>query len=153
MNSDTSTLFVRLRLKNVDGSYSWYRISSNNIFSADGKLIKNIGTIRDINDVKESFEKLKVSAEADILTGIPNAHKFVEDVKKTLSSRNEKKYAIIVFDIYKFKAYNELYGFNYANNILKYIANMMRSTLVNGELYARFTSDYYGILTLSLIHI
>ncbi len=147
MNADTTTLFVRLRLKNIDGSYSWYRISSNNIFSSDGKLIKNIGTIRDINDVKESFEKLKVSAEADILTGIPNAHKFVADVKKTLSNRNEKKYAVIVFDVHKFKAYNELYGFNYANNILRYIANMMRSILVNGELYARFIGDYFGILT------
>lgn len=69
-------------------------------------------------------------------------------VKNAVAEDNEKKYALILFDIEKFKIVNELYGFDFADEVLEFIAFNMRNIFKEtSAVICHFMSDFFGIFT------
>lgn len=95
------------------------------------------------NKSKKVLEKI---AFVDKLTGIANWNKFKIDSEKLLKLNIDKEYAIILFDIDKFKIVNELYGYKEGNNILRNIAKILINILEEDELVARVSADNFEIL-------
>ncbi|MBP5283939.1 MAG: PAS domain-containing protein [Treponema sp.] len=61
-----------LRLIEEDGKYAWYRISGSLISSEDGKPLKFIGNIVNVNAQVIHEQELKVLAQTDLLSGLLN---------------------------------------------------------------------------------
>lgn len=104
--------------------------------------------------VRVSFRRLTKANEevsriayTDSITGYGTWDKFVLDAKSLL--RHEyRRYALVSFDIDKFKAINDMYGHDGGNRILKLIADTVNRNLQDGETFSRINSDNYYILML-----
>lgn len=104
--------------------------------------------------VRVSFRRLTKANEevsriayTDSITGYGTWDKFVLDAKSLL--RHEyRRYALVSFDIDKFKAINDMYGHDEGSRVLKLIADTVNRNLQDGETFSRINSDNYYILML-----
>lgn len=88
-------------------------------------------------------EKLKYLSEFDQLTNIPNSGRFYIDVEKALVEDRGKQYAIISFDINKFKLINDLFGMTTGDEVLKHVAEVFKEKLPEDALCCRMHSDVF----------
>lgn len=84
----------------------------------------------------------------DPVTEGDNWYKFRSDVKKILSSKSFHKnnYALITFDINRFKLINDSYGHQKGDEILKDIYGIIQQWVNPNECYTRYAADQYYIL-------
>lgn len=80
----------------------------------------------------------------DELTEIPNMRCFrrVCTANIVSSVKNRESHTFLYFDIERFKAYNEKYGFKKGDALLKQIAALL-SEIFEGEPIARFSDDHF----------
>ena len=99
---------------------------------------------------KEAWKSymLEKAAVTDELTGISNMRKFEEDAdaycKKSLAEGKQPVY--IISDITNFKTYNDRFGFEAGDALLKFMAWVI-SVEFEGEPFARHSNDRFVILT------
>lgn len=100
-----------------------------------------------IYTLKKSSKELYHFAFTDHVTGYGNANAFNRDAKEILSKRIARKFAIVHFDIDKFKYINDMYGFNAGDQTLKTIAEILEHELIKGvETHARLSNDFFAVL-------
>ena len=83
----------------------------------------------------------------DNLTGIRNYNKFFMDCNSKLDTRGSKSYAVIYFDIDNFKMINDTFGYDYGDNLLRLVANLIDSVCGQNDIFGRLSNDYFGIMT------
>lgn len=138
---------VTCRLKDVSGRIVWYRICIQFIRDENGKLNRTIGTLKDVDEVTRSYETLRYRTEFDTLTNIPNVNRFYIDAGRLITDNEDKSYAIISFDINKFKLINDLFGMLTGDEVLKHVADVLKDKLAGNALYCRVHSDVFFICT------
>ncbi len=84
----------------------------------------------------------------DPVTGGDNWYKFRLNMNKILNSKqfSKKKYALINFDINRFKIINDAYGYQKGDEVLKDIYNSVRRWSKAGEPITRYAADQFFIL-------
>ena len=97
------------------------------------------------NRLKKANEHISRIAYVDSLTGYSTWDKFVQDAKKLLH-HDYRRYALVSFDIDKFKAINDMYGHEEGNRVLKLIADTVNRNIDNNETFSRINSDNFYIL-------
>ncbi|MGB8455786.1 MAG: GGDEF and EAL domain-containing protein [Anaerocolumna sp.] len=137
---------ITFRRKNKDGNYVWIRSNKKNIFNKSGKLVRVLGMAQDVSAEMEAFEKVRNRMDKDVLTDIPNLIKFTIDAEETIRNNRNKTYAVVVFDIDKFRIINDLYGSKEGDGVLKYIGYILRTKISQTNLYCRMYSDNFAIL-------
>lgn len=95
---------------------------------------------------RKSFKEISKLAYIDNVTGIANINKFVKETEDIFSSSAKEEYAILQFDIDKFKYVNELFGYSTGNRLLKLVAEALLKYKRSGEVFARNTSDNFVII-------
>lgn len=97
-----------------------------------------------------AFKQLKYLAEYDTLTGIYNRHKFFQETHQMLMNNKDKSFMFIRFDIDRFQLVNSFYGMNEGDNLLKYIAEELRSFFVDKTCYTygRIEADIFAVCML-----
>ncbi len=73
------------RLRSSAGSYFWYRLKARPVIGADGEVIRVVGTIADVTEVKTAEERLLHDAVHDSLTGLPNRELFGDRLDAALA--------------------------------------------------------------------
>jgi GGDEF domain-containing protein len=92
-----------------------------------------------VDKKNELLEKLSIT---DDLTGLYNRRKFQDD------SKNIKNPILLIVNIDRFKYYNELYGIEVGDFILKEIAKRFKILLSKKDVYIyRLGADDFGILS------
>ncbi len=94
---------------------------------------------------RRSYNLLEKKAYYDSLTGLPNMIKLKRDMKRILKANRDKQYAVLIYDIEKFKVLNEMYGYEMGDRVLK-TTKEFRETL-GGEIlvFARIGDDKFGV--------
>lgn len=84
----------------------------------------------------------------DVLTNLPNLVLFRERAQKIMVNmqKNEIPYAYVFFDIQNFRHYNERYGFQSGDMLLKQMAVVLQNTF-SGSLITRIGEDHYIVIT------
>jgi diguanylate cyclase (GGDEF)-like protein len=97
---------------------------------------------------RRSNQKLIQMLYLDPVTGGSNWYKFRMDVDKILNSRLffKKKYALINFDINRFKIINDSFGHQKGDEVLKDIYSLVRKWVRPGEPFTRYSADQFYIL-------
>lgn len=103
-------------------------------------------TVTDVDKAIADRRELEYRAEYDELTGHYNFSKFKTDAAALLRSRGEKKYALWYCDLRNFKLINDMYGYDFGDQVLRFWANIGSSTMREGEIFARVSGDYFVCL-------
>ena len=84
----------------------------------------------------------------DPVTGGDNWYRFRMNANKILSSKQftKKSYALINFDINRFKIINDAYGYQKGDEVLKDIYNVIKRWSHYGEPFTRYAADQFYIL-------
>lgn len=89
---------------------------------------------------------IHMATDIDGITGLINWERFKNELKLKLSKNQGKKYALIHFDIDKFKTVNDVYGTSGGNRILRAIATDVKALLNSGEIVSRVYADVFCLL-------
>lgn len=96
-----------------------------------------------------AYEKLKIQAVFDPLTGIPNRRSFSETITKEFlrSRRDGQPLSIMMCDIDNFKVYNDTYGHAAGDLCLKKVALEIKNTLKRpADFCARYGGEEFVLV-------
>lgn len=82
-------------------------------------------------------------ADIDPLTGGRSKRKFFEDAKKLLKKSDPEKWAVVLFDIDKFKFVNDRLGYDEGNRMLERLHKTVSDHLDRDEIFARMSDDNF----------
>lgn len=92
--------------------------------------------------------ELEYRALHDTLTKLPNRGLFFDRLQQAIlaGKRNNQKHALIIIDLDRFKAANDMLGHHYGDSVLQEVANRLRSTLRASDTVARLGGDEFALL-------
>ena len=82
------------------------------------------------------------------VTGLLNMMQFMRRASAHLQDVLADPLTFMYFDIENFKSFNQRYGFQQGNRLLRYVADLLRETF-EGNLVARFNDDHFAVATQS----
>lgn len=107
-------------------------------------------TLTQIEQEEADCYKVPVSAY-DELTGLLTKSAFIKRVEEIISQNGRAvdagEYALIYFDIIRFKAVNDMFGMAEGDNLLRYIADNLKETAQKDTLVGRLEADRFLIFT------
>jgi len=117
-----------VRVLSKDEDFRWFTFKFkliNNPTTGDPCMA---GAFYDINDDKEKDLRIEKLAFEDDLTGIYNRQKFLSVVKETLINAkfNNLRYAVVTLNLDKFHRFNDLFGVETGDGILKAVADIIK---------------------------
>lgn len=100
----------------------------------------------------QTYQKVKLLAETDALTGLSNRYVFDESLKTILSAdhRGEQRVGLILFDLDDFKMVNDSYGHDVGDLLLKRVVARIKGCLRGDEIFARLGGDEFAIMLSNL---
>lgn len=145
-NSSKSYCSAVIRLKKRDGNYYYTKINCN-IFRSNTVLESVIIGIKDINNEMAYLDTIINVSNYDQLTSLYNQKGFSEEMIRILKNYPDKNFSLLYFNINRFNLYNEMFGFEKGNEILKYTARMLDNLTQDFELarLARIDADSFLI--------
>ncbi len=145
LSKTSEVRFAQYFLKTRDGIWRWYRLG---FIRGAGEKFVSI-TLTDINEEIVSNRRLRHIAEYDELTGLLTRNAFNRAVEMTLLKHPQEvaagEYAIVFFDILRFKAVNDLFGMAEGDRLLIYVADIIAEAAENGGAASRIGSDRFAV--------
>ena len=138
---------LELRLMQITGKYVWCKVTIEPIVDGD-KLTSIIVAIMNITSSKEKMLQLELSNMLDDFTDLYNKTSSFEMINKAIeSSVPSDKYAFAILDIDNFKQFNDTYGHDVGDEILKEVARTLREQLNQKDcIVGRFGGDEFILL-------
>ena len=101
-----------LRLRGSDGHYFWYVLKARPVVGADGEVVRVIGSLSDVTELKSAEERMLHDAVHDNLTGLPNRELFNDRLGAAIliaQKPGADAPTVMVIDIDEFKSVNDSY--------------------------------------------
>lgn len=92
----------------------------------------------------DRLSELSDMASTDELTGLPNRRAWTQRLDEAM--KNGDRFTIAVFDLDRFKDYNDTYGHPAGDLLLKETTAAWRDALRTGDLLARIGGEEFGLL-------
>ncbi|MBE0365392.1 hypothetical protein PULV_a2176 [Pseudoalteromonas ulvae UL12] len=107
-----------------------------------------IVVITDITEQKEAEKELRVLANYDPLTKLPNRSLLVDRIAHAteLGKRHHSRVALLFIDLDHFKQVNDTLGHDYGDKLLITVANRLKNILREQDTVARLGGDEFVIL-------
>ncbi|WP_163922671.1 EAL domain-containing protein [Photobacterium sp. Alg240-V54] len=149
----TGTWQGQLHNRRSDGAIYPEEMTINKI-EDDHKVVNYVGVFHDISSRKQTEKKLRLLADNDMLTGLMNRRRFVEKVEKQINKMTHPEKggtttgvcSLLFIDLDDFKIFNDLYGHDFGDDILKRVADILRSTVCENSIICRYGGDEYAVL-------
>lgn len=132
------------RLKKSDGTYLWVDARAAALRDSDGRLLKILGIISDIDGRKQEILAAKKAAVLDPLTGIYNRGECVALVE-TYMKRTQGQAAMFLIDVDNFKCVNDTFGHVYGDQLLQEMAGGLRAVFRQSDVVARVGGDEFVV--------
>ncbi|MEW6584503.1 MAG: EAL domain-containing protein [Nitrospirota bacterium] len=136
------TLARDIPLKRKDGSVFYADINSCPV-NIDGKIYLT-GYFRDMTERRMFEERLRHCVSYDMLTGLPNRALFLEQVSASMSRAERQadyKFAVIVFDVDRFRNIIDSLGHIAGDQLLIEVAGRLKKHLRSYDTVARIEYD------------
>lgn len=113
-----------------------------------GRPVWTLGILRDITMQKRKELRLIQQTQTDPLTQLPNRTALMETCLKELqrAARHSRTLAVAMADIDGFKHYNDTYGHPAGDELLRALAELVRSGRRLSDLVARYGGDEFALL-------
>lgn len=125
----------------------WYRFMARAIWSTDepARYTGAIGKATDIHVDRLQMAHLERMASHDSLTGLLNHASAKKRIESRLAERPQGTFALVLFDLDKFKAANDTYGHLFGDELLRQLAVRLRRSVRSGDIIARVGGDEFII--------
>ena len=100
----------------------------------------------DITEERRAQERLRVLANTDTITGLPNRNAIHELISDAISQRGETQVGVVYLDLDNFKKVNDAYGHMFGDQLLQSVALAILSCLDEGQVLARLGGDEFIVL-------
>lgn len=100
----------------------------------------------DITEERRAQERLRVLANTDTITGLPNRNSINDQISAAIESRGEGQVGIIYLDLDNFKKVNDAYGHMFGDQLLQAVSLAILSCLDEGQVLARLGGDEFIVL-------
>ena len=140
------------RLRTTDGHYLWFMLKARPVVGSDGEVMRIVGTLTDVTELKTAEERLLHDAVHDNLTGLPNRQLFIDRLESMLvfaKSDPAIRPAVVVIDLDRFKQVNDSVGIAVGDSILLTLARRLGRVLKPQDTLARLTGDQFAMILLS----
>lgn len=137
------------RIKNIYGDFIWVLIRTSTLRDKDGKPLKVVGVMVDIDRAKKSEEQLTERASFDALTELYNRETIEQKINTeiSLSEMRKSEMAVLFIDVDDFKHYNDSYSHATGDQVLQFVGKTLRETVANDMGFAgRFGGDEFILL-------
>ena len=107
-----------------------------------------ICTFSEITGITAKTKEFEIKAFIDELTNIPNRAKFNQVISKEVERyhRYKQKLSFIIFDIDHFKRFNDIYGHQFGDEILRELAHLVEKRVRTNDLLARWGGEEFAII-------
>ena len=103
---------------------------------------------REIAELKTNLEELERSALEDSLTNVANRRAFDQVFGDFLSKSQEESLSccLLLIDIDHFKSFNDKYGHQAGDKVLRFVAMMLRKLVKGQDFVARYGGEEFAIV-------
>ena len=133
------------QVKTLRNTEIWINIKAHSYTGRNGREVTRIlGVVTDINNKKKSSLQLSQKASYDFLSQLYNRSTFLKEMQKLLDmKRVNESYAVLFVDVDDFKFINDRYGHNVGDEVIKYVADTLKTCVSNGGIAGRFGGDEF----------
>jgi diguanylate cyclase (GGDEF)-like protein/PAS domain S-box-containing protein len=145
-------LQIDFRLRRHDGTYLWYDLRAHAAPSENARLLRCVGLMRDVTNLKRSHERLMHDAVHDSLTGLPNRELFMDRLSGAITRACEgqaNRPTLLFIDIDRFKNVNKSFGLVIGDSMLLTLGRRLSRHLNAQDTLARLGGDQFAILLIS----
>ncbi|CAM6330036.1 cyclic di-GMP phosphodiesterase [Enterobacter intestinihominis] len=100
----------------------------------------------DITEERRAQERLRVLANTDTITGLPNRNAILELISDAITARGDTQVGVVYLDLDNFKKVNDAYGHMFGDQLLQAVALAILSCLDEGQTLARLGGDEFIVL-------
>jgi diguanylate cyclase (GGDEF)-like protein/PAS domain S-box-containing protein len=132
-----------------DGQYFWFRLRARPVVGQDGEVVRLVGTLTDVTDQKNAFERLLHDAVHDNLTGLPNREIFYDRLETSLlqaESGADKRPSVLCVDIDSFNRIVRTVGASAGDSVLLTVARRLGRLLQTRDTLARISGDTFAVI-------
>ena len=100
------------------------------------------------NELQDLNQKLETLAFSDALTGLPNRRFALQEIGSHWSgaNRNNRALSVMMVDLDHFKRYNDAYGHDIGDEVLRYAADTFRESTRGSDYACRFGGEEFIII-------
>lgn len=142
---------MELQLHATDGALTWHAIRAGSIEKSNERSLRIIGTIKNIQALKdaearrESKERqLLLQSRCDPMTQLLNRSAMQQAIEDQINSQTAYMFSII--DIDDFKSINDKHGHVFGDEVLKYVADILRNACRSDDITGRLGGDEFVML-------
>lgn len=123
-------------------------VSISRVVGDDGYTTHYVAIMNDISERKAEEAHLWHIAHHDTLTGLPNRTLFNDRIDQLIkhSARNGSQFAVLFYDLDKFKPVNDDYGHEVGDKVLTTVAERLRLHVRETDTVTRLGGDEFVIL-------
>lgn len=141
--AETGTYHAQVQLKSADGGVLWVDMTGVALSQGESAWV-----LVDITNLKQRESKAQHDALHDSLTGLANRRLFDEQMKlvRAQSERSHIGWALCFLDLDGFKPVNDRFGHEAGDEVLKTVADRLRSAIRACDFVARMGGDEFAIV-------
>lgn len=135
----------RVRLKGRNGDYRYFLHLGTVIHDSKGNLYKTIAFFEDIDREVKEEERLRHSAERDLMTGLFNKVSTENLIVQFLEQDrcDQDLFALFVVDIDNFKPVNDLLGHQIGDAVIGQVAETLKHCFRDSDIVGRVGGDEF----------
>ncbi|MCL1067503.1 EAL domain-containing protein [Shewanella olleyana] len=137
---------INIRTKDKKGILAWLEI--NQVIDTKGETSHFVAVFTDITSRKKAEEDLRILANFDPLTGLPNRTLFQDRLNQAITKAHRSKsiVALLFLDLDRFKHINDSMGHHVGDLLLKAVASRLQNAVRDGDTVARLGGDEFTII-------
>ena len=131
----------------LNGHRKWWQISANPIRDRSGVVVGFRGVGSDITEAKANADRMRFLAQFDHLTGMPNRMHFLDSTSILFSTQKPtgSEISLLCIDLDDFKSINDTLGHPAGDQLLKQVAERLKSFLGPHAICGRLGGDEFGV--------
>lgn len=123
----------------------YYYLEKHKVEDDRGEKIGAFISIRDITKEQLALEKERYNATHDSLTEMYTKEYLFQLFRNMLNENPDREYYVIYANINDFKVVNDIFGNEFGDFVLKYIASIIQSQVQDKGICGRLVGDTFGI--------
>lgn len=134
--------------RRADGSDFPQDLAVYGVFDDRNELTHYVAIFSDITERKRVEEDLRILANHDPLTGLPNRYMFNATFDRSLQSakRKTERLALMFIDLDHFKLVNDMHGHEAGDRLLIEVARRIRTSVRATDTAARLAGDEFVVI-------